>query len=643
MACRSSVLPWFFAALIAVLVNAPVDCAAEWRRLDSPNFIIVGDVAPGTLRDVAVSFEGFRETLSRVLTSRVTSTAVPTVVLVFGSDKAFTPFKPRFNGKPVELAGLFVGRGDVNYIALNEAAGTEGRRVVFHEYAHLIISNVASNMPLWLNEGLAEYYRTYQLGAGGREAVLGAAIPSHLLQLNESTLLPLQQLLAITHDSPMYNEGSRRSVFYAESWALTHMLQLGKPRRVPQLGQFLSLVTQGVSAPDAWSRAFGADNVERDLNSYIRGQVFSAYRYTFPDKIAKFEANPAPLARSEAEAFLVDFLEQQGRHDEAAERLSKLTAEGAGGWLTTISAELEVASKAYPAAEKRLLTLGTDVDWFTAYRAGVALGELVTARGDKPEPSEIAAARRLFGVATAAGRQVPNAVARLATMELDGADGPPPSIASALNDARALAPGRLDYAFLYARVLAAQSAFQPARDIVSPLMSPAYPADVRDYARSLMSYILSLQTSRTNAASANALGAASASPTGSGLPSAPSAEASADPAAPRGRNSAAADAPPSAVQPIYRELQAGEQRLEGMLERIDCGSSGVVFNVQTASGRALFTTARLDTVDFITYRTDMKGNVACGALSSAAKVYVTWRRGEHAEEHVVVAIEFLPR
>ncbi len=210
------------AVALALLAAAP--CAAEWRRLDSPNFVIVGDVGAGTLRDIAIRFEGFRETLSRVLTDRVTSTAVPTIVIVFPSDKAFTPFKPKYQGKPIELAGLFLSRGDVNYIALVSTGGEETMRVVFHEYAHLIISNVARNIPIWLNEGLAEYYSTYRMEAGGREAVLGAAIPSHLMLLNDATPMPLAELLAVTEDSPMYNEGSRRSVFYAQSWALAHML-----------------------------------------------------------------------------------------------------------------------------------------------------------------------------------------------------------------------------------------------------------------------------------------------------------------------------------------------------------------------------------------------------------------------------------
>jgi hypothetical protein len=95
VACAAATL------VLCTLVASP--CAAEWRRVDSPNFVVVGDVSVGTLRDTGLNFEGFRETLSRVLTDRVTGTAVPTVVLVFSSDRAFTPFKPKYQGEAVEV------------------------------------------------------------------------------------------------------------------------------------------------------------------------------------------------------------------------------------------------------------------------------------------------------------------------------------------------------------------------------------------------------------------------------------------------------------------------------------------------------------------------------------------------------------
>ncbi len=55
-----------------------------------------------------------------MLNERVTSTAVPTVVIVFRGEATFTPFMPKFQGKRVDVGGLFVPRRDVNFIALVE-------------------------------------------------------------------------------------------------------------------------------------------------------------------------------------------------------------------------------------------------------------------------------------------------------------------------------------------------------------------------------------------------------------------------------------------------------------------------------------------------------------------------------------------
>ena len=114
---------------------APAPAAAEWKRLDSPNFVVVGDVGAGDLKNIARRFEAFRETVSQVLTPAATATAVPTVVMVFPSDNAFTPFKRRQNGKPVGMTGLFMPRQDANYIAIVRDLNENAMRGVFHERA----------------------------------------------------------------------------------------------------------------------------------------------------------------------------------------------------------------------------------------------------------------------------------------------------------------------------------------------------------------------------------------------------------------------------------------------------------------------------------------------------------------------------
>ena len=142
---------------IACLVLTPRLASADpkWSRVDTPNVIVVGTESEASLREIGKQFEGFREALTRLLSSAVTSTAVPTVVVVFPDDKTFQAFKPIYQGKPVNIGGLFLPRSHVNYILLGPNRGGESLRPVFHEYSHLLINNVAPMLPVWLNEGLS--------------------------------------------------------------------------------------------------------------------------------------------------------------------------------------------------------------------------------------------------------------------------------------------------------------------------------------------------------------------------------------------------------------------------------------------------------------------------------------------------------
>ena len=76
-------------------------------------------------------------------------------------------------------------------------------RIVFHEYAYFVISNVLRDVPAWLSEGLAEYSTARYELRGGREAVLGRVIPSHLQRLQETRLLKLDDLLSVDRHSPL--------------------------------------------------------------------------------------------------------------------------------------------------------------------------------------------------------------------------------------------------------------------------------------------------------------------------------------------------------------------------------------------------------------------------------------------------------
>ena len=614
-----------FAALLWLAgCLAPAPASAEWRRLDSPNFIVIGDASERELRNIAVQFEGFRETLGRVLSAKVTATAVPTVVVVFPNDRAYTPYKPLYNGKPMDVGGVFYSGHDANYITLLND-GREGRlRVIFHEYAHLMISNVVMNLPTWLDEGLAEYYSTYDATADGREAVIGRPVSSHLQRLSEERLLPINDLINVNQQSPMYNEGERRSVFYAQSWALTHMLLLGEPSRLNELAAFIGAVQRGVPTAEAWRQAFGVADLDKALRQYLRASTFRAYRFKFAEALARVSAAARSMSQADTSAFLAVLRVRQGRLDEAAALADGiLQMDNAHAYGNVAKAQVESARGERDAAAARLTTLKPPEDWFVRYAAGTTLtdnlgGEFIDVPADRVK----AARAHLAGGGQ--GREIPNVLADLARLDLLVPKGASSDTRVAIERARALAPGRDDYAILHARVVAELGDFTLARSVLTPMMTPERPEYVRHNANVVMRYVMRLEERQRSM---------------SGPPSAPS-----RPTGGADHDRAGAGAEATSMKPVFRVVEPGEERLEGTLERIACPTRGpVLFHVRTATGVETLQAPKFESVVFVTFRDDLSGGITCGPLKEPMRVYVTWRPSTGATLRTVIAVEFLPK
>jgi hypothetical protein len=604
----------------ALLTLSAVPVFADWRRIESPNFVVLGDVGAGDLREITGRFESFREVLSRVLTEKVVSTAVPTVVLVFPSDRAFTPFKPKFNGKPIELTGLFLPRRDANYIALVRDWDEGSMRVVFHEYAHLITSNIAGSLPVWLNEGLAEFYSTFET-VGDREALIGRTVPGHLDRLNETRLLTLDELLNVKHDSPLYNEGDRRSVFYAQSWALTHMLLAAQPSRRDKLGAYMASVENGMAPTDAWRASFGADRIDRELQNYIRRNSYNAFRFQFSEKTTSFNGTAAPVTAGDAEAILALFLAQQQRYDEALDRLGRVPAGGDGAWPSVVRATIAVSRQEGGSAETSLLQLPDSPDWLVSYFAGTALADLVSGREDAGSDASKQRARSFFDKVQKAHGEIPNALATTVSLAVRGRGPVPPETITLIERARALAPGRHDYVFLHAQVLARMERFPAAARLLRSLMAVASSPGERESAERMLRYVE--EAEKWKAAAADRPERAPTEPYSGGTPAASRTE-------------------PKLI-PTWRVIGPDEDRIEGILERIECDAKHVAFQVKTEQGQVRLTATALDQVEFITYRDDLSGAVTCGPLKQPLPVYVTRAFSADRKSSRVVAVEFHPK
>ncbi len=603
---------------------------AQWVRVETPNFVVFGEVGEKRTREVAAEFERFREALGRVLPGAAPKAPVPTTVVVFDNRRSFEPYRPLYNGKPVDLAGIFSSDRDVNRVALALEDRTQGLRTIFHEYVHLVVSNITEGIPPWLNEGLAEYYSTFLVTDDGKTATLGAVVEPHVIMLNQEQLLSLKELLAVTRDSPLYNEGQRRGMFYAESWALVHFLLSSDPNRSRQLGDYARATGAGVPAAAAWQQVFGAYDPLPDLRHYVKQFSVHGVRFHFREGIETVQGDAVKLSDAEIETTLGDELLGVRRGEDAEAHLKKaMTVQPSSARAKALLGLQRVNDGNHDEARKLLMEAAADRgDWLTQYYVASGLGAMM-----QPDSAALATAetaRQAIRDVLAVRPDLPHALAlqgRIAMATRKDVD----AAALAVQRARTLAPGREDYAFLEATLHLVRRDYHAAREILAPMMSGRYPEPVRDHARLLMGQAVTFeQREREYAAQRDAAAPAS-------LPGGTAAS-----------DAASAMEEPT-LRPIFRTVEAGEQRTEGILERITCEAKGAVLEVRSEGALLKFAVSRLDQVDFISYRRTLSGAIGCGARTPPDHVYVTWRDGGGAAPAApgargrAVAVEFLPK
>ncbi len=311
-----------FDCLVASCLAADV-----WTEVRSHNFILVGNAKEKTIREVASSLEQFRSAFEILLTKRQVQSSVPIVVVVFKDDKAFDPYKPIQDMKSVPLAGFYQAGEDVNYILLAHASRHGSPyRIIFHEFVHQMVHATIYNPPPWFNEGLAEYYSTFEVASKGTKVLLGKPLEPHVLLLRQKGLMSLETLLTITPGSFMTHESDRRDKLYAQSWATVHfMMQGNQGARRDQFFTFLN-AQKDAELKSSFVSAFGAtlEQIEQELEKYIQQQSFSYQQITLKSALG-FEKEMTSRVLSDADVsyYLGDALFHSNRMTEAESYLRK--------------------------------------------------------------------------------------------------------------------------------------------------------------------------------------------------------------------------------------------------------------------------------------------------------------------------------
>ncbi|HET9211298.1 MAG TPA: tetratricopeptide repeat protein [Thermoanaerobaculia bacterium] len=318
------------AALAAALWTAAVPAGAlpspkdSWIEVHTANFTLFSEVGERKTREIGEDLERLRDALSQLSPGLTLSSPIPTNIYVFRSASSFQPYQRIYNGKPLDSGGYFLGQQLANYVAINGDQHGDERGIIYHEYLHYLLHNNFETLPLWLNEGLAEYYSTFQ--SDRNEARIGQPVREHVFWLRQHTFIPLSTLFAVTEKSPEYNETDRRGGFYAESWALVHYMISGNPERRRQASEYLRLLQAGTPPDQIFAKAFGADpaTLEHELRIYIQKKLFDFTRLPIREG-ASLAVDVKPMPRADVLYRLGDLLANLG-DDHAAEAAEHLRA-----------------------------------------------------------------------------------------------------------------------------------------------------------------------------------------------------------------------------------------------------------------------------------------------------------------------------
>lgn len=335
VACRRSRVLFVAATLPLCWATRVAAVAPSWVEVKSPNFTVCSDAGVKQARQVALQFEQVRLAFEKLWPRARTTSARPVVILAVRDERALKGLLPEdFERKGgMRPAGYTVSGSDKYYVALRTdvadagAAGYNPYHLIYHEYIHVLIDLNVSHVPAWFGEGLAEFFGATIVE--GDRLVIGKPLPWHIDTLREKPMFDLERLIQVEHGSPEYNENTKAGIFYAQSWALVHMLATDPTNAgSKRLNALLELLEGGQDSQAAARGALGdLPAMDKELRSYVRRYAF---RYGRVDADARLDGRGFPsreVGPAEVLALQGDFHVHRGAYPLARPMLEQAAAQ----------------------------------------------------------------------------------------------------------------------------------------------------------------------------------------------------------------------------------------------------------------------------------------------------------------------------
>jgi tetratricopeptide (TPR) repeat protein len=238
--------------------NGPIPFPAageKWLLARSKHFVFISSANESRTRAVAAELETLAAALTQADSAFSAPVATPTRVILFTRRGESRPyFDMLLNRRDANVGGVFVSQREGGSMIINQSYSWEGDRAPLHELVHYLMQSGDSHAPLWLEEGIAEYFSN--AGIRSRSISAGQPMPSHVSVLRQRARIPPAELFAVARESDVYNIASGQAVFYAESWAIVDWLVRTSGHDGANFYEFVHDLTHGVTAEEALKTRF---------------------------------------------------------------------------------------------------------------------------------------------------------------------------------------------------------------------------------------------------------------------------------------------------------------------------------------------------------------------------------------------------
>jgi len=294
----------FFGALIFWSVFCTTLAAEKpWIEVDSPHFRVMSNGSERDARRIAYEFEQMRAVVVDLSPGARIETGAPLLILAASDEQtamSVAPWLRTAQKNGMTVYGYFQHGWEKQFAMVRVDRDSPGNfQVVYHEYIHTVLHATYRWLPLWLDEGTAEYFGATRFE---HDKIYIGAPSIRYSVLQHGALIPLDKLLSMRS---LQNRDDV-NLFYAESWALVHFLHFGPGMlNGEKLNQFQALLQNGTEQKNAFRTVFGdIAALDRNFNKYVHLYAFSAGVLNTPPDIDEKAFHFRKLSAAESDAEL---------------------------------------------------------------------------------------------------------------------------------------------------------------------------------------------------------------------------------------------------------------------------------------------------------------------------------------------------